>query len=86
MEHTEHTGKLAFLDTLITVHPSGTYSTELYFKPMTAPIILHYTSAHPKSTKKAVLNAEIQRIIGPAYKRTQPVHCKTAFRGERLSA
>ena len=63
MEHTEHTGRLAFLDTLITVHPSGTYNTELYFKPMTAPIILHYTSAHPKSTKKAVLNAEIKRAI-----------------------
>ena len=30
---------------------------------MAAPIILHYTSAHPMSTKKAVLNAEIQRAI-----------------------
>ena len=63
MDHTEPTGKLAFLDTLITVHPSGTYTTELFFKPMTAPIILHYTSAHPMSTKRAVLNAEIQRAI-----------------------
>ena len=62
MDHTEPTGKLAFLDTLITVHPSGTYTTELFFKPMTAPIILHYTSAHPMSTKRAVLNAEIQQI------------------------
>ena len=63
----EHTGSsggtLAFLDTLITVRPSGTYTTELYFKPMTAPIILHYSSAHPMSTKKAVLNAEVQRAI-----------------------
>ena len=63
MDHTEYTGKLAFLDTLITVHPSGTYTTELSFKPMTAPIILHYTSARPMSTKRAVLNAEIQRAI-----------------------
>ena len=63
MDHTENTGKLAFLDTLITVHPSGTYTTELFFKPMTAPIILHYTSAHPMSTKRAVLNSEIQRAI-----------------------
>ena len=63
MEHTGSTGKLAFLDTLITVHPSGTYTTELYFKPMTAPIILHYTSAHPMSTKRAVLNSEVQRAI-----------------------
>ena len=63
MEHTEATGKLAFLDTLITVHPSGTYTTELYFKPMTAPIVLNYTSAHPMSTKRAMLNSEIKRAI-----------------------
>ena len=63
IDHTGTAGKLAFLDTLITVSPSGAYTTELYFKPMTAPIILHYTSAHPMSTKKAVLNAEIQRAI-----------------------
>ena len=63
IDHTEPTGKLAFLDTLITVQPSGAYTTELYFKPMTAPIILHFTSAHPMSTKRAVLNAEIQRAI-----------------------
>ena len=63
MEHTENTGTLAFLDTLITVFPSGKYTTELYFKPMAAPIILHYTSAHPKTTKKAVLNAEIHRAL-----------------------
>ena len=30
---------------------------------MTAPIILHYTSSHPMSTKKAVLNSEIQRAM-----------------------
>ena len=63
MEHTGSTGQLAFLDTLITVYPSGKYTTEIYFKPMAAPIILHYTSAHPMSTKKAVLNAEVQRAI-----------------------
>ena len=63
MDHTGDPGKIAFLDTLITVHPSGTYTTELYFKPMTPPIILHYTSAHPMSTKRAVLNAEIQRAL-----------------------
>ena len=63
MEHTGSTGHLAFLDTLLTIHPSGAYSTELYFKPMAAPIILHYTSSHPTSTKKAVLNGEVQRAI-----------------------
>ena len=63
MDSTFQTGQLPFLDTLITLHPSGAYTTELYFKPMTAPIILHYGSAHPMSTKRAVLNAEIQRAI-----------------------
>ena len=63
MESTFHTGQLPFLDTLITVHPTGKYSTELYFKPMRAPIILHYTSAHPMSTKKGVLNSEIKRAV-----------------------
>ena len=30
---------------------------------MAAPIVLHYTSAHPMNTKRAVLNGEIQRAI-----------------------
>ena len=63
MEHSATTNRLAFLDTLITVHPSGAYTTELYFKPMSAPIVLHYTSAHPMSTKRAVLNGEVQRAL-----------------------
>ena len=63
MDSTFQTGQLPFLDTLITLHPSGTYTTELYFKPMTAPIILHFSSAHPMSTKRAVLSAEIKRAI-----------------------
>ena len=63
MENTFQTKQLSFLDTLITVHPSGSYQTELYFKPMTAPIILHYMSCHPMSTKRAVLNAEMKRAI-----------------------
>ena len=62
-ESTVSTGQLPFLDTMITLYPTGEYSTELYFKPMTAPIILHYTSAHPMSTKRTVLNSEIKRAI-----------------------
>ena len=54
-------GKLAFLDTLITVQSDGTYSTELYYKPMAAPIILPYDSAHPARVKKAVLSGQLQR-------------------------
>ena len=63
IESTFDTGQLPFLDTLITLYPTGEYSTELYFKPMTMPIILHYTSAHPMSTKRAVLTAEIKRAL-----------------------
>ena len=63
IESTFQTGHLPFLDTLITLYPSGQYTTELYFKPMTAPIILHFTSAHPLSTKRAVLNSELKRAI-----------------------
>ena len=63
MSTTSQSGQLPFLDTLITVHPSGEYTTELYFKPMAAPIIIHYTSAHPMSTKRGVLNAEIKRAM-----------------------
>ena len=55
------TGSIPFLDTLLTVRPDGTYSTELYYKPMTAPIIIHYTSAHPIQTKLAVLQSQFLR-------------------------
>ena len=50
-----------FLDTLITVSPTGRYSTELYFKPMAAPIIIHFTSAQPIQVKLAVLHSELTR-------------------------
>ena len=50
-----------FLDTLVTVSPSGHYETELYFKPMASPIIIHFTSAQPMQGKLAVLNFELMR-------------------------
>lgn len=50
-----------FLDTLITVTPSGQFSTELYFKPMASPIIIHFTSAQPMQVKHAVLHSELLR-------------------------
>lgn len=50
-----------FLDTLITVSPSGQFSTELYFKPMASPIIIHFTSAQPMQVKNAVLHSELLR-------------------------
>ena len=55
-----------FLDSLITVKPTGQYETELYFKPMASPIIVHFTSAQPMLVKLAVLHSELTRakIIG----------------------
>ena len=33
--------QIPFLDTLLTVDPAGGFTTELYMKPMAAPIIIH---------------------------------------------
>ena len=56
-------GCLPFLDTLITVHQNGSYQTELYYKPMAAPIIMPYSSAHPAQMKKSVLKAQLKRAV-----------------------
>ena len=63
LEHTHYSGSLSFLDTMVTVHPHGGYTTELYIKPMAAPIVLHYDSAHPKKTKLGVLISQTKRAI-----------------------
>ena len=52
---------IPFLDTYITVQQDGTYCTELYIKPMAAPIIIHYTSAHPMQCKRSVLYSQLLR-------------------------
>ena len=43
----DQNSSIPFLDTLITVSPTGQYETKLYFKPMASPIIIHFTSAQP---------------------------------------
>ena len=58
---TSQISSVPFLDTRITVTPTGQYSTELYFKPMASPIIIHFTSAQPIQVKLAVLNSELTR-------------------------
>ena len=63
IESTEDAPSLPFLDTKITVEPSGKYTTELYIKPMSAGIILHADSAQPWKTKRAVLHSQIRRAI-----------------------
>ena len=52
---------IPFLDTSISVQHDGTYSTELYIKPMASPIIIHYTSAHPMQCKRSVLYSQLLR-------------------------
>ena len=63
IERSDTGGQIPYLDTLICVEEGGQYSTELYMKPMAAPIILAYDSAHAMSTKRAVLTSQITRAI-----------------------
>ena len=55
--------QIPFLDTLLTVHTSGNFTTELYIKPMAAPIILHFKSAHPMQTKRSVIHSQTLRAL-----------------------
>ena len=55
--------QIPFLDTLLTVHSSGIYTTELYIKPMAAPIIMHFTSCHPMQTKRAIIHSQSLRAL-----------------------
>ena len=63
VERSDHLNQkqLPFLDTLIKLEDDGSLTTELYIKPMAAPIILPFTSAHPMKTKRSVLFAQLLR-------------------------
>ena len=63
LDHTGGSSEIPFLDILLTVRSNGAYSTELYVKPMTAPIIMNFRSAHPMSVKKGTLKSQIKRAI-----------------------
>ena len=63
IETTENSDSIPFLDTELTVEPSGKYTTELYIKPTSAGIILHADSAQPWKTKRAVLHSQTRRAI-----------------------
>ena len=56
-------GQLPFLDTLMTVHPNGYYSTQLYIKPVAASLILPFDSAQPYKMKRAVAKSQFLRAI-----------------------
>ena len=63
LDHTGQSAEIPFLDILLTIRPNDTYSTELYIKPMTAPIIMHFRSGHSMGTKKGVLKSQVQRAM-----------------------
>ena len=63
IEHTADTGMLAFLDTKITISGTGAYTSELYVKPMSAPVIIHFQSALPMSTKKNTVRSQMLRAV-----------------------
>ena len=63
IEHTGDTGVLSFLDTQISISESGAYTSELYMKPMASPVIIHYNSALPMSTKKNAIRSQMLRAI-----------------------
>ena len=63
LDHTGDTGSLAFLDTKISISQSGAYSSELFVKPMASPVIIHYQSALPMSTKKNAVRSQMLRAI-----------------------
>ena len=48
---------------MFTIHPHGGYTTELFIKPLAAPIVLHYESAHPMKTKLGILISQTKRAI-----------------------
>ena len=63
IEDTSDTGELAYLDTKISISESGAYTSELYVKPTASPVIIHFKSALPMSTKKNTLRSQMLRAI-----------------------
>ena len=63
LEHSANTGFIPFLDTKIHISSSGQYSTELFVKPMAAPVIIHFRSAQPMSTKRNTLRSQLIRAV-----------------------
>ena len=63
LDHTGESTAIPFLDFLLTKRVDHTYSTELYVKLMTAPIITHFYSGHSMGAKKGILKAQIKRAM-----------------------
>ena len=58
----EHTGDKPFLNTSVSITRDNTIATELYIKP-THSGILHYSPAHPTSTKEAIAFSQMNRAL-----------------------
>ena len=63
LEHTGELPSIPFLDTSVSITQDGSVTTELYIKPTHSGILLHYDSAHPRSTKDAIAQSQMQRAL-----------------------
>ena len=66
LDHSGDTPAIPFLDTTICIAPDGSIVSEFYTKPTHSGVLLHYTSAHPHSTKEAIATSEIRRATAVA--------------------
>ena len=60
LEHTGDTPSIPFLDTIT---EDGTITTEIYIEPAHSGVLLHHSSAHPRSTKVAVASSQMNRAL-----------------------
>ena len=64
MEYSKPDSSVSYLDTLVSVIPTGDkafLANELYIKPTNSGIVLHSYSAHPSSTKISKARNQLKR-------------------------
>ncbi|CAJ0964704.1 unnamed protein product [Ranitomeya imitator] len=54
--------QISFLDTLVTIEPDGSLSTDIFSKPTDSNSLLHYQSCHPTSTKHSLPRSQFKRV------------------------
>ena len=62
-EHTGDTPSILFLDTSGMFMEDRTIAMELYIKPTHSGVLLHQSSAHPRSTKDTVASSQMNRAL-----------------------
>ena len=55
LEHIGNMQSISFLDADVSLTKEGIVRTKLYAKPTHSRVLLHYSSAHPSSTKEVLL-------------------------------